>query len=80
MVDKRVIILASMGISLYVAISCFNISLWFVLLPGIGLGIIFGKVFCRWVCPIVWYVLQPVLMGSWYTEVKLMVLVRNYFG
>lgn len=51
-VDKRVIILAISGISLYIAISKFQISLWYILLAGTILGLVFGKVFCRWVCPV----------------------------
>jgi polyferredoxin len=52
LVDKRIIILSILGVSLYLAISHFNISLWFVLLAGVILGLVFGKVFCRWVCPL----------------------------
>jgi polyferredoxin len=51
LVDKRIMILAVLGIGLYFAISYFHISLWFVLLAGTLLGLVFGKVFCRWVCP-----------------------------
>jgi polyferredoxin len=52
LVDKRIIILSILGISLYLAISNFHISLWYVLLAGALLGVVFGKVFCRWVCPL----------------------------
>jgi polyferredoxin len=52
LVDKRIIVLAVLGVSLYIAISFFNISLWYVLLAGTVLGAVFGKVFCRWGCPI----------------------------
>jgi polyferredoxin len=48
---KRNIIQAIIGISLYTAISYFNISLWWVLGFGSAIGIIWGKVFCRWMCP-----------------------------
>jgi polyferredoxin len=50
-VSKRVFILAIMGVSLYLTVSFYQISLWFVLLAGVILGVVFGKVFCRWVCP-----------------------------
>lgn len=52
LVNKRVIILSVSGISLYLAISYYQISLWYILIAGTILGVIFGKVFCRWVCPI----------------------------
>jgi polyferredoxin len=51
LVSKRVIILAVLGISVYLAVTYFHISLWWVLLAGTISGLVFGKVFCRWVCP-----------------------------
>jgi len=51
LVSTRIYILAVLGISLYIAISQFHISLWYVLLVGTITGVVFGKVFCRWVCP-----------------------------
>lgn len=51
LIDKRMIILSILGISLYLTISYFHISLWWILLAGIVTGMIFGKVFCRWICP-----------------------------
>ena len=51
LVSKRFIILTVSGVALFLAISLFNISLWYVLLAGVTLGLIFGKVFCRWICP-----------------------------
>lgn len=51
LVNKRFIILSVLGVSLYLAISNYHISLWWVLLAGIITGAIFGKVFCRWACP-----------------------------
>jgi polyferredoxin len=51
LVNKRIIILAVSGVSTYMAVSHFQISLWWVLGIGIVSGAIFGKVFCRWVCP-----------------------------
>jgi polyferredoxin len=52
LVSKRVLILAVSGISLYLAVTFYQISLWYVLLAGTVTGLIFGKVFCRWLCPI----------------------------
>lgn len=51
LVNKRIIILSILGVSTYLAISQLHISLWWVLLVGVISGVIFGKVFCRWVCP-----------------------------
>jgi len=51
LVSTRVYILAVLGISLYLAINQFHISLWHILLGGTVLGVVFGKVFCRWGCP-----------------------------
>ena len=52
LVDKRILILALMAAGLYYGISVYHISLWYVLLAGVVLGVVFGKVFCRWVCPL----------------------------
>ncbi len=52
LVDKRIIILAISGIAVYFAISYFQVSLWYIILAGTLTGLIFGKVFCRWVCPV----------------------------
>ena len=51
LVGKRFIILAVLAISFYMAITMFEISLWYILLIGSVLGVVFGKVFCRWACP-----------------------------
>jgi len=52
LVSKRFIILSVMGVTLFLAILQFQISLWYILLAGIVLGVLFGKIYCRWVCPI----------------------------
>ncbi|MDP2336383.1 MAG: 4Fe-4S binding protein [Bacteroidota bacterium] len=51
LVTNRMIILSVLGVSLYLAISKYNISLWYIVLAGAIMGVVFGKVFCRWVCP-----------------------------
>lgn len=51
LIDKRIIILSVLGVLLYIAISRYQVSLWYVLAAGVFLGVVFGKVFCRWVCP-----------------------------
>ncbi len=51
LVNSRMIILSVLGVSLYLAISNYHVSLWYILAAGAGLGVVFGKVFCRWVCP-----------------------------
>lgn len=51
LIDRRFYILVVLGIAVYLAVSTFHISLWYVLGAGVLLGLIFGKVFCRWICP-----------------------------
>lgn len=62
LVDKRILILAILGATLYYLVTTYYISLWYVLLVGILLGVIFGKVFCRWVCPL--GLMMEFIMGS----------------
>ena len=51
LISKRVIILAVIGALQYIGISYLHISLWYILGFGILTGFVFGKVFCRWMCP-----------------------------
>ena len=51
-ISKRRLIQALLAVILYLSVSYFKISLLYVILFGGLLGIIFGKVFCRWMCPI----------------------------
>lgn len=51
-ISARIIFLAILGGLLYAAISHYQISLWYILAAGSIAGIIFGKVFCRWICPV----------------------------
>lgn len=41
-----------MGGSVYFFVSYFHISLIYILIAGAIAGILLGKVFCRWMCPI----------------------------
>lgn len=50
--ENRRIIQIILGISLYFAITYYSISLWWIFAFGTALGIILGKVFCRWACPL----------------------------
>jgi len=52
LITKRIFILALLGGAVYLASSYLNISIWYIILFGIFTGVIFGKVFCRWMCPI----------------------------
>ena len=61
LVKSRIVILSVMGVSLYIGVSHFHISLWLVLIAGVITGAIFGKVFCRWICPI--GLMMELLMG-----------------
>jgi len=61
LVNSRIIILSVLGVSLYLAISEYHISLWYILAAGTIMGVIFGKVFCRWVCPM--GLIMEMLMG-----------------
>jgi polyferredoxin len=49
--NNRRIIQAVIGVFIYLGISHFQVSLWWVVGVGSALGIIWGKVFCRWMCP-----------------------------
>lgn len=61
LISKRVTVLAVVGVALFLAVSQFHISLWYVLIFGIVTGVVFGKVFCRWICPM--GLLMEMLLG-----------------
>lgn len=39
------------GIALYLLITRYDVSLWWVVIGGAAAGIALGKFFCRWMCP-----------------------------
>ncbi len=41
----------AVGVALYVVVTRFGVPLSWVMLGGSALGIVFGKFFCRWMCP-----------------------------
>jgi polyferredoxin len=62
LISKRVIVLAVIGVFIYIGITKYQISLWYILLLGVTTGVVFGKVFCRWMCPMGF--LMELIMGS----------------
>lgn len=50
-VSRRRLVQAAFGLSLYLAISLLGIGLGWVILGASALGIVLGKFFCRWMCP-----------------------------
>jgi polyferredoxin len=52
MANKRFYIQLVLGIIVFIAVSYYKVSLWWLLGIGTITGIIWGKVFCRWACPI----------------------------
>lgn len=61
-ITKRVVILAALGAGVYYVAHFLNVNIWYIVLFGIATGVIFGKVFCRWMCPIGF--VMEMLMGS----------------
>jgi polyferredoxin len=62
-VSKRTIILGIFGASTYFSYSYLHISIWYIILFGISTGVIFGKVFCRWMCPM-GFIMELLMGGS----------------
>lgn len=77
LVDSRMMILSVLGVSLYLATSKYNISLWYILAAGVFLGVIFGKVFCRWVCPMGLIMELMMSMGGDDSKIKQMYLYHK---
>jgi polyferredoxin len=62
-IAKRIFILAVLGALVFVAKEYFSINIWYIVLFGIGTGVIFGKVFCRWMCPI-GFIMEMIMGGG----------------
>jgi len=60
-INRRRIIQALIGAAVYIVVSYYQISLWYVLLAGTITGIVFGKIFCRWMCPLGFF--MEIIMG-----------------
>lgn len=50
-ISKRRLIQALTGGLLVALFFYFKLSIVYILVPGVITGVIFGKVFCRWMCP-----------------------------
>lgn len=61
-INKRFVFLLINGIGVYAAVHYLRIPLWYVLAAGVLAGTIFGKVFCRWACPI--GIIMELMMGA----------------
>jgi polyferredoxin len=48
---NRKVIHVIVGLAVYLAVSYCHISLWWVVGFGLAIGVIYGKVFCRRMCP-----------------------------
>ena len=62
-IRNRRIIQGLIGALILVATIYFGISLWTISLIGLVSGIIFGKVFCRWMCPL-GFIMELTLGGN----------------
>jgi polyferredoxin len=61
-INKRFPVLVVLGVAIYVFVSRFHVSLWYILAAGAVSGAILGKVFCRWACPM--GIIMEILMSA----------------
>jgi len=61
-ISSRRLIQAAISVVVIMAVSYYNVSILALLGVGALTGVLFGKVFCRWMCPI-GYVME-MIMGS----------------
>ena len=48
----RLIFQILFGVTIYLILGYFQISIWWIVAFGSFVGILWGKVFCRWMCPV----------------------------
>ena len=58
---QRIVIQAVLATTVFVVASYFHINIWIIVGFGALTGLVFGKVFCRWMCPI--GVFMEIIMG-----------------
>lgn len=51
-VSLRRSVQVALAVLVFVLVAYFNVSLLYVILFGSLLGLVFGKFFCRWMCPV----------------------------
>lgn len=61
-IKNRRIVQGIVGAGVTISVFYFKVNLWMLLAIGVISGIIFGKVFCRWMCPMGF--LMEFMMGS----------------
>jgi polyferredoxin len=61
-INKRRIIQATVGVAIYFAMVQYGVPLLWIVIGGSALGIVLGKVFCRWMCPMGF--IMETMMGS----------------
>jgi polyferredoxin len=62
--SKRRWIQGIIAIGVYTALSLLGLNIWVILGIGLVSGILFGKVFCRWACPIGFFMELMMGMGG----------------
>ncbi|MBK7030215.1 MAG: 4Fe-4S binding protein [Bacteroidales bacterium] len=51
LIGKRTLIQIAIGLVIFILVYQYKLSLWYLVLAGAVTGVVFGKVFCRWMCP-----------------------------
>lgn len=62
LINKRRMVQAALGIALWLVVTRYGVSLWWVFLGAIVSGVLLGKYFCRWVCPM--GAIMEVMLGA----------------
>ncbi len=61
-VNRRRMVQAALGVATWYAVAHYGVSLWWVVLVGSVSGVLLGKYFCRWVCPM--GAIMEVMLGA----------------
>ncbi|MFZ5352499.1 MAG: 4Fe-4S binding protein [Bacillota bacterium] len=63
LIDKRRMIHGLISALVLILMLYFNVSIWIIAAVGSATGIIFGKIFCRWMCPM-GFLMELMMKGS----------------
>lgn len=75
-IKKRKTVQLASSIGIFALVSVFNLSLWVVFGISALLGVVFGKTFCKWMCP-VGYMME--LMTSKMSNEEMKLHMYNYY-
>ncbi|MBN2343765.1 MAG: 4Fe-4S binding protein [Deltaproteobacteria bacterium] len=62
-IESRRVVQAAVGVSIYIAVAQYSVPLSWIIVGGSAIGIVTGKIFCRWMCPM-GFIMESMMGGG----------------